>query len=275
MLLNPISKINLGLYVIERREDGYHNLETVFYPIPLQDNLEIKPLQGSNKPWELQVAGSKIEGNAADNLVVKVYESLRTEFQLPPIDIYLYKRIPMGAGLGGGSSDAAEMMKGLNDMFSLGLSAKEMEQRVARLGADCAFFIQAKPAFATGIGDILTPTTVSLKGMHLVLVKPDDFVSTKDAYSGIKPHRPAHDLRQALAAPIETWRDTVYNDFEAVVFPKFPRIAAIKQTLYDMGAVYASMSGSGSSVFGLFTHHIDEADSVFSDCFVFQSRLLK
>lgn len=186
MLFNPISKINIGLYVIERRADGYHNLETVFYPIPLQDNLELKPLEGSNKPWELQVVGNKVAGNAADNLVVKVYESLRNEFNLPPIDIYLYKRIPMGAGLGGGSSDAAETMKGLNEMFSLGLSAEEMEQRVARLGADCAFFIKGTPAFATGIGDILTPAQLSLKGWHLLLVKPSDFVSTKDAYSGIK-----------------------------------------------------------------------------------------
>lgn len=275
MLLNPICKINLGLYVIERRADGYHNLETVFYPVPLQDNLELKPLTHSDEPWALQTAGNSIAGNAADNLVVKVFESLRQDFDLPPTDLYLFKRIPSGAGLGGGSSDAAETMKGLNEMYGLGLSAEEMERRVARLGADCAFFIKGKPAYATGIGDILTPAVVSLKGWHLVLVKPDDFVSTKDAYAGIRPHKPAHNLREALARPVETWRSSVYNDFEDVVFPKFPHIAAIKETLYDMGAVYASMSGSGSAVFGLFTHHIDEAESVFNDCFVYQCRLLK
>ena len=269
----PSAKINIGLYVTRHREDGYHDLETIFYPIPLHDNLSIAPLKMSDAAYQLQTAGHRIEGRAEDNLIVKVYQQLAEEFQLPPLDIYLYKRIPMGAGLGGGSSDAAAMIKLLNDTYDLGLSTEEMERRVARLGADCAFFVQGKPAFATGIGDILSPIELSLSGMHLVLVKPDIFVSTKEAYGGIVPATPEHDLREAIQAPITEWRHTVSNDFEKNVFRLHPEIAAIKQTLYDMGAVYASMSGSGSTVFGLFPHAVEEAERVFDDCFVWQSKL--
>ena len=269
----PIAKINIGLYVTRRREDGYHDLETIFYPIPLHDNLSISPLKMSDAPYHLQTAGHKIEGNSEDNLIVKVYKQLAEEFDLPALDIYLYKRIPMGAGLGGGSSDAAAMIKLLNETFDLGLSTADMERRVARLGADCAFFVQGKPAFATGIGDILTPIELSLSGMHLVLVKPDIFVSTKEAYGGIVPATPEHYLLEAIKAPIAEWRHTVSNDFEKNVFRLHPEIAAIKQTLYDMGAVYASMSGSGSTVFGLFPHAVEEAERVFDDCFVWQSKL--
>ena len=269
----PIAKINIGLYVTRRREDGYHDLETIFYPIPLHDNLSISSLKMSDAPYQLQTAGHKIEGNSEDNLIVKVYKQLAEEFDLPPLDIYLYKRIPMGAGLGGGSSDAAAMIKLLNETFDLGLSTADMERRAARLGADCAFFVQGKPTFATGIGDILTPIELSLSGMHLVLVKPDIFVSTKEAYGGIVPATPEHDLLEAIKAPIAEWRHTVSNDFEKNVFRLHPEIAAIKQTLYDMGAVYASMSGSGSTVFGLFPHAVEEAERVFDDCFVWQSKL--
>ncbi|MBQ5728815.1 MAG: 4-(cytidine 5'-diphospho)-2-C-methyl-D-erythritol kinase [Bacteroidaceae bacterium] len=269
----PIAKINIGLYVTRRREDGYHDLETIFYPIPLHDNLSISSLKMSDAPYQLQTAGHKIEGNSEGNLIVKVYKQLAEEFDLPALDIYLYKRIPIGAGLGGGSSDAAAMIKLLNETFDLGLSTADMERRVARLGADCAFFVQGKPAFATGIGDILTPIELSLSGMHLVLVKPDIFVSTKEAYGGIVPATPEHDLLESIKAPIAEWRHTVSNDFEKNVFRLYPEIAAIKQTLYDMGAVYASMSGSGSTVFALFQHAVEEAERVFDDCFVWQSKL--
>lgn len=275
MLSHPIAKINLGLYVTERRPDGYHNLETVFYPIPLKDVLEITPLRGSNDPYRLQMAGNAIAGRPEDNLVVRVYEDAKRDFDLPPLDIYLYKHIPTGAGLGGGSSDAAYMMKALNEDFGLGLTEEEMERRVARLGADCAFFVREKPAFATGIGDRLAPFELSLKGMTLLLVKPAVSVSTKEAYSGIVPRHPDTDLREALKAPVGTWRRTIRNDFEPSVFTAHPEIAAIKYTLYDLGAVYASMSGSGSAVFGLFDRPVDEAERLFDDCFVFQQTLLR
>lgn len=267
----PNCKINLGLYVIRKREDGYHDLETVFYPVPLHDNLSIAPLRMSNAPYALQVAGQKIAGNSDDNLIVKVYEQLKEDYPLPPLDIFLFKRIPMGAGLGGGSSDAAAMMRLLNETFQLQLTDEEMARRVSALGADCAFFIQGKPAFATGIGNVLSPIDVSLKGLTLALVKPDTFVSTKEAYAGIIPQKPDHPLREALSQPVETWKHTVKNNFEPSVFRAHPEIAGIKETLYDMGAVYASMSGSGSTVFALFRQHQENLSSVFPDCFTFQS----
>lgn len=274
MLLLPCCKINIGLRVVARREDGYHELETVFYPIPLRDNLEIKPLEDDSAPFRLTVHGAPVAGRAEENLVVRVFMDMKREFDLPALDIFLYKSIPMGAGLGGGSSDAASMLTGLNEMFDLRLTNDEMERRVSRYGADCAFFIKGKPAFATGIGDELAPLPLSLAGKWIVLVKPDVFVSTKEAYAQVKPRRPQNDLRQAVLAPIELWRHSVVNDFEASVFPAHPELAAIKQTLYDMGALYAAMSGSGSTVFALFDRPADEAKHVFAKHFVFMKKLI-
>ncbi len=274
LLLLPNCKINIGLHVVRRREDGYHDLETLFYPIPLCDNLEISLANELDAPFRLSVGGKKIEGKLADNIVTKVYESLRKEFKFPPIEVTLYKHVPTGAGLGGGSSDAAFMLKGLNELFELGLSDDEMERRVAKFGADCAFFIRNKAAYATGIGDVLTPYPLSLKGKHIVLVKPDVFVSTKEAYANVHPHIPQFDLTSSLKQPIETWRHMVVNDFEESVFPNHPELPAIKQTLYDMGALYASMSGSGSTLYGIFDRPVPEAEKVFKNCFVFTKPLV-
>lgn len=271
MLVFPNCKINLGLCVVERRPDGMHNLETVFYAVPLRDTLEVKTLEHSNAPFELLLAGNKVEGRAEDNLVVRIYLALREEFDLPPVSIYLDKHIPMGAGLGGGSSDAAQMMRLLNEKFQLGLSAEEMEHRIAPFGADCAFFIREKACFATGIGNEMTPINLSLKGWQLALVKPEESVATKEAYAHVVPQRPAIDLREALQLPVEQWRGKVMNDFETSVFRSHPRIAAIKETLYDMGASFALMSGSGSTVFGLFRNAQPSLAEVFSDCFTFQT----
>lgn len=270
MIIYPSAKINIGLHVVAKRPDGYHDIETIFYAIPLQDALEIRPLKHSDAPYNLQTVGLPIPGEPADNLVVRVCEDLRAEYGLPPQDIWLDKRIPMGAGLGGGSSDAASMMCLMNETFDLGLSADEMERRMARYGADCAFFIRKRPCYATGIGEQLSPIDLSLKGMTLLLVKPVTAVSTREAYGGIVPHKPELDLREAVRCPIEEWRGCVKNDFEDNVFLHHPEIAAIKATLYDMGAIYAAMSGSGSTVYGLFAHPHEEAESVFSGCFVFQ-----
>ena len=274
MLLLPNCKINLGLQVVRKRPDGYHDLQTVFYPIPLRDNLELRELRNSDAPYALQLAGQAIEGNPDDNLIIKVYRQLKEEFDLPALDIYLYKHIPLGAGLGGGSSDAAFMMKGLNEVFELGLSDYEMERRLAGLGADCAFFVQNVPAYATGIGDELTPIPLSLKGMYIVLVKPDVFVSTREAYAGVTPKEPEHDLLKALRRPVTEWRDRVVNDFEPSVFAAHPELAAVKQTLYDMGADYAAMSGSGSTLFGLFSRPVTEARKVFKEHFVWTEHLV-
>lgn len=273
MITYPNAKINLGLNIVEKRPDGYHNLETIFYPINLQDALEVTLLEGEGE-FALNVSGTPIEGEPENNLVVKAYRLLKKDYpDLPSIDIHMYKHIPTGAGLGGGSADAAFMIKLLNEKFKLELSVEKMETYAAVLGADCAFFIQNKPVFASGIGNIFEPIQLSLKGYYLVLVKPDIFVSTKDAYSLVKPKQPTHSLKEIARMPIETWRATMKNDFEESVFQKFPEIAAIKDKLYDMGAIYASMSGSGSSVFGIFREQVEFVDEVFSGCFCRQRAL--
>lgn len=275
MIVYPNAKINIGLNVVERRPDGYHNLETVFYPINLQDAIEIKNIEGAVPEcgYQLKVSGTILDGTPEDNLVVKAYKLLKKEFGLPPVSIFVYKHIPTGAGLGGGSSDAAFTIKMLNERFGLGLDVKQMEAYSAELGADCAFFIENKPVFATGIGNVFHDLSLSLSGKSLVLVKPDIFVSTRDAYAAVAPHRPEAPLPELLSKPLETWKDTVVNDFEASVFPKYPEIAAIKDKLYDMGAVYASMSGSGSSVYGIFDEPVEYADEVFSGYFCRQRNL--
>lgn len=273
MITYPNAKINLGLNIVEKRPDGYHNLETIFYPINLQDALEVTLLEG-DKEYELTLSGTPIEGNPEDNLVIKAYRLLKEDYpHIAPVDIHMYKHIPTGAGLGGGSADAAFMIKLLNDKFKLGLSIEEMENYAARLGADCAFFIQNKPVFASGIGNIFEPIQLSLKGYFLVLIKPDIFVSTKDAFSLITPKMPVQSLKEIVRMPVETWRATMKNDFENSVFKKFPEIAAIKDKLYDMGAIYASMSGSGSSVYGIFREQVEFVDEIFSGCFCRQRAL--
>lgn len=275
MIVYPNAKVNLGLNVVEKRKDGYHNLETVFYPINLQDALEVKDIDGDvpDCGYQLKVMGTVLDGTPDDNLVVKAYKLLKSDFDLPPVSIGLYKHVPTGAGLGGGSADAAFMVKTLNQRYKLGLTDEQMEDYCTRLGADCPFFIKNQPVFATGIGNVFHPIELSLKGKVLVLVKPDVFVSTKDAYAKVTVKKPELALPELLKAPIETWKDSIVNDFEPSVFSKFPEIAAIKDKLYDLGAVYASMSGSGSSVFGIFDCAIENVDEEFSGNFCRQ-RLL-
>lgn len=274
MIVHPCCKINLGLNIVARRPDGYHDLETVFYPIPLHDNLEVTEARNATTPYLLHQTGIDLEGSPENNLVVRVLQLLREDYkQIPPVEIWLHKRIPSGAGLGGGSSDAAYMMRLLNEQFQLEMTDEDIEFRLSRLGADCKFFYHARPAYATGIGDVLTPIPFDLTGWDFVLIKPDVHVSTREAYSLVQPKPSQGNLLLSLDRPIETWRDTVKNDFEQSVFTQYPQIAAIKQTLYDMGAVYASMSGSGSSVFGLFRKSQPEAQEVFRDCFVYETKL--
>lgn len=274
MIIYPNAKINLGLNVTEKRSDGYHNLETIFYPIPLQDAIEVIQLENSKNDYALKISGASIDGEPDENLVVRAYRILRQDYpRIPSIDIHMFKQIPTGAGLGGGSSDAAFMIKLLNKKFNLNLSVMKMEEYAVRLGADCAFFIQNKPVFATGIGNIFTPIQLSLKGYYLVLIKPEIFVSTKDAFEHILPQKPERPLTSIIKQPIEEWKNLMKNDFEKSVFMKYPEISAIKDKLYDMGAVYASMSGSGSSVYGIFKERIDHLDEVFNGSFCRQ-RLL-
>ena len=256
MLTKPIAKINLGLNVVERRPDGYHNLETVFYPVQICDALEVFEMDEqfpSAVDCDLKVTNIHIDGDEQKNLVVRAYNLLKQDFPaLPRIHAHLYKGIPTQAGMGGGSSDCGFMITLLNQMFKLGLSDEQMIQYAARLGADCAFFILNKPCYAEGIGEKLEPIGLDLSGWYLAIVRPAIPVSTKEAFSLITPQHPALNCRDVVMQPVETWRDRLTNDFEKSVFALHPEIGAIKDRLYDMGAVYAAMSGSGSSLFGLF-----------------------
>ena len=252
MITFPNAKINIGLQVTERRPDGYHNLDTVFYPIPLHDALEVIVAKDANYDCRLHLSGVEVAGDPDSNLVVRAYRLLAADYTLPPVDIYLHKHIPTGAGLGGGSADASYMLRMLNEMFSLGISTENLESYAARLGADCPFFITCNPVYATGIGNEFHPITLNLGGWHLVVVKPDVFVSTKEAYSGIQPKMPNRQLVDALKEDIAEWHSSVVNDFEPHIFAAHPAIEQLKQLMLDVGAVYAAMSGSGSAVFGLF-----------------------
>lgn len=266
MICFPNAKINLGLHIVSRRPDGYHNLETVFYPIGLKDALEIIPMgaetiSAATEEYRFFQTGIHIRGIADDNLAVKALKLLRDGKEIPPIDIHLLKKIPSGAGLGGGSSDAAFMLKLLNDTFSLDCSDDELMHAAAQLGADCPFFIKNKPAFATGTGNELEEINLDLSNYFFVLVKPDISVPTKEAYSMITPGKPENSLGEIVRQPVSLWKEWMKNDFETPVFRKHPEIRDIKHQLYDLGAVYASMSGSGSSVFGFFTEEPDLNDS--------------
>lgn len=270
----PNAKINIGLNVVSKRNDGYHDLQTVFYPIPLTDSLELKDGSKWDDACTLVLSGNKVEGRKEDNLVYRVFTSLQKEFNLPPTIIFLSKHIPTGAGLGGGSSDAASTMIMANEKFRLGLTDRDMEERLSVFGSDCPFFVRNKPVYAEGRGYIFSDISVDLKGWYLLLVKPPVSVSTKEAYNGIRPAFPALSLKESIVStPVEQWRGVIKNDFEPTVFLSHPQISAIKSTLYDMGAVYASMSGSGSAVYGLFTFPIKNAQTIFPEAFVFTCQL--
>lgn len=254
MITYPNCKINLGLHVVGKRPDGYHDLETIFVPVTdMCDELEI--VEG---PLSMSQDGIALDNAPEDNLCMKAWQLLNDEFGIPAVSIRLKKNIPFGAGLGGGSSDAAFTLKMLNDMFALGLSDSQLEQRAARLGADCAFFIQNRPAYATGIGDRLEPIDFNIQDSKFSIhieIPEGVHVSTKEAYTGLNrelfgTQRP--DLREAVKQPIERWRDLIVNDFETSIFPAHPAIAALKEEMYHRGALYASMTGSGAAVFGIF-----------------------
>lgn len=277
MITYPCCKINLGLNVVSKREDGYHNLETVFYPIPLCDVLEIKEVDNaSHSLCTLLTEGNELDCNAQDNLIVKAYNLIAKDYKLPSVKVSLEKRIPSQAGLGGGSSDAAFMIKLLNAQFNLNISIGKMEDYAARLGADCAFFIQGKQTFATGIGNIFTSLNTDkdlLKGYHIAIVKPDIPIPTSEAFRNIKPQHPAISCEKAILEPIENWKNMLSNDFEKSIFGLHPELPAIKNKLYELGATYAQMSGSGSSVFGIFKNEPENLNQCFDGAFTFTAKL--
>lgn len=267
MITFPNAKINLGLNIVERRPDGYHNIETVFYPVPLTDILEIVPAD----ELSLSCHGNPVDCPPEKNLAMKAYRLLQQDYDLPPVAIHLYKHIPDGAGLGGGSSDAAHVLMMLNRMFDLRLTDEQLAARAVTLGADCAFFIYNRPMLATGIGDVLSPIDLSLKGKTLLLVKPPVGVDTRTAYSRVTPAAPAMSLGKTVAMPVSAWDGLLTNDFEASVFAALPQLWLIKARLLDAGAQYAAMSGSGSTVFGIFDNDklAEEAADTFADCATF------
>ncbi len=280
MITFPCAKINLGLNIVSKREDGYHSLETVFYPIPLTDALEIKRMDEefpSEVACDLKVTGNAVDCDEQKNLVVKAYNLLAADYELPRIHTHLVKRIPSQAGLGGGSADAAFMIRLLDERFRLNIGNPEMERYAAKLGADCAFFITANPedgdsaSYAEGIGEILMPVSVpndNLSGKYIVVVKRDDIaVSTKEAYAAITPKKPAKCCRDIVRQPIDTWKEELVNDFEAPIFAMHPELVEIKQKLYNLGAAYAAMSGSGSAIFGIFKHKPANIEEQFEGMF--------
>jgi len=255
MLVFPNCKINLGLQILGKRDDGFHNLETVFYPVPFKDALELIP--NTNTETEFTGTGLVIDGKAEDNLCVKAYHLLKKDFpQLPAVKIHLHKAIPMGAGLGGGSADAAFMLKLLNERFQLNLSTAQLINYALQLGSDAPFFIINKPCFASGRGEVLEEIAVDLSMYKIVLINPGIHINTGLAFSqllqGSGGPEPSDRLKEIIHQPIETWKDHLKNDFENPVFEAHPEIQMIKDTLYGQGAIYTAMSGSGSTVYGIF-----------------------
>ena len=267
MLCFPNAKINIGLYITGKRPDGYHTIETIFYPVPLTDALEAVKSEKAS----FTQTGIKIESLPEDNLVMKAFSLMSEKYNIPPLDIYLKKTIPYGAGLGGGSADAAFMLKLINDLCECHIPDSELEKLAGSIGADCPFFIQNKPVIATGTGNIFRPSDILLNGYTIVIVKPPVAVSTKEAYSNVVPKEAEFSLDKLSSLPVCEWRNVLKNDFEQSVFEKYPIIGEIKDKLYSIGAEYAAMSGSGSSVFGLFKNNVSLPK--FVNCFVWKGTL--
>ena len=269
VIVRPCAKINLGLNIVSKRSDGYHNLETVFYPIGIFDEIRIsQPTADQQYPCEVEVKGIKIDGDVRQNILVKAYDLVAKTHKLPNINVVLTKNIPVQAGLGGGSSDCAFMIKALNDIFDLGISVMEMENMASNLGADCAFFINPQPKFAEGIGDKFSPLELDLSTYSIVVVKPPVNIGTKEAFSHITPKAPKACCKDIVRQPVCTWKDCLVNDFELSIIPQHPEIAEIKRQMYAHGASYSAMSGSGSAVFGIFPSVPKGIESEFKNCLV-------
>jgi len=250
MLVFPNCKINLGLSVIEKRTDGFHNIETVFFNTDWRDALEVIKAQSG---FEIQESGASIPIKKEDNIVFKAWDLLKSRYSLPPLKVYLHKTIPAGAGLGGGSSDAAFFMSLINCKFGLDIENAELKELASSLGSDCAFFIDNKPVFARGKGDVFETLNVNLDPYFILMVWPGINSNTKEAYEGIIPQKPSRSVKDIIQnEPVDKWKGLLKNDFETGIFKKYPEVGKLKEQMYQNGAVYASMSGSGSSVFGIF-----------------------
>ena len=269
MLDFPNAKINIGLLVTEKRPDGFHNLESCFYPVQWCDALEVVPADEER----FTMSGLPVPGNPDTNLCLKAYRLLQKDFDLPPVHLHLHKVIPMGAGLGGGSSDAAFTLKQLSALFELGLAPEVLENYARQLGSDCAFFIRNKPVVAVERGDVFRPAEVNLSGYTCVLVYPGIHITTAEAYGSIVPKKPTCGIGMYLKQDVKVWKEVLRNDFEEALFPRYPELQAIKEKLYAAGAAYASMTGSGSAIYGLFKGEAP-ADLVFPDHYLLWKGLL-
>lgn len=270
MLDFPNCKINLGLSITGRLADGYHSIETMMYPLPLGDMLEIIPSQSGENHFA--TSGVVIDGDITDNLCHKAWKLLDDIYHIGAVNLHLHKIVPSGAGLGGGSADASFTLKMLNAIFNLGLDEMALSGLAARLGMDCPFFISGKPALATGRGNILEHMDFSLHGFYIALVKPEIHISTAMAYAGVIPSKKKVPIREIIKEPVGNWKSLLINDFEFSVFKRYPQIGEIKEILYEEGALYAAMSGSGSAVFGLFRAPVAIRNS-FPGCFIWEGVL--
>jgi 4-diphosphocytidyl-2-C-methyl-D-erythritol kinase len=269
MIRFPNCKINLGLWITERRPDGYHNLVSLFYPAPWCDVLEILPTDG--KATTFSLSGDPVAGDSANNLCYRAWELMDSEYHIGPVQMHLHKVIPSGAGLGGGSADAAFTLCMLDELFQLGIGIRKLQGMALELGSDCPFFIRNTPALATGRGEKLEETGFRLDGYYLLMVKPDIHVSTAEAFSSVTPLPRSEKLSDLLALSDTEWKHVLTNDFEISVFNRHPQIREIREKMYRQGAVYASMSGSGSAVFGLFRENPGTAD--FGECRTYSTLL--
>lgn len=253
MITFPNAKINIGLYITGKRPDGYHNLVSCFFPVPWHDALEIM----ESSELSFQSSGIAIPGNSDQNLCIKAYHLLAADFDIPPINIHLLKKIPIGAGLGGGSADATFTLKACNQLFDLNLKDHQLEKYAAHLGSDCPFFVKNQPVIARGTGNEFEGIALDLKGKYLVMVNPNVHVSTAEAYGGLHEYSPEPNLAEWLQWPIEQWQEKISNDFETSIVKQYPKIAKVKDDLYQNGALYASMTGSGATVYGIFENEKD------------------
>jgi 4-diphosphocytidyl-2-C-methyl-D-erythritol kinase len=269
MISFPNGKINIGLSVLEKRPDGYHNIETIMYPVSIHDVLEIIVFPGID--FSFSLTGINIPGETGNNLVCKAYELLKKDFNIPAIKIHLHKVIPAGAGLGGGSADAAFAIKMINKLFDLGLSEEKMEYYSKILGSDCAFFIKNKPVIAYEKGDKFENVALNLEKYFLIIVKPYIHINTQEAYSWIKPARKEISLKDLVHAPINQWKNTVINDFEAELIKQHPVIEIIIKRLYEVGAIFASLTGSGAAVYGIFSE-VKDIQKEFPRCFFWSNQ---
>ncbi|MBO7144069.1 MAG: 4-(cytidine 5'-diphospho)-2-C-methyl-D-erythritol kinase [Salinivirgaceae bacterium] len=273
MIVRPNAKINIGLNIVEKRADGFHNLESLMVPFGLTDELKLtENKRHGAKKFELVIDGLPVDGSLDTNLVSRAYHLINADYSLPPVRVVLKKQIPMGAGLGGGSADGAFTITALNKMFDINLSVEAMQRYAAMLGSDCALFVENKPAFATSRGEVLKPVNINLKGYSILIVKPDVHVNTAQAYKLLTPHRPEIPITDLLDKKPEEWRGKMVNDFEEPIFKMHPILNDIKAAMYGAGAAYASMSGSGSAIYGLFAGKPDVGKFGFVNCFFWEGK---